>query len=85
MKPEEIRAAREALKFTPEAFATALGVTPETVARWESGTAQPESFKLLELALAMLEIQQALEDEELQAQMKQLQEMAARYKQKAAQ
>jgi transcriptional regulator with XRE-family HTH domain len=85
MKPEEILAAREALELTPEALADALGVTVDTVARWESGAAQPESFKMLELALDMLEIQQALEDEQLQAQMKQIQEMAAKYKQKASQ
>lgn len=85
MKPEEIRASREDLGFTQEAFADALGVTVDTVARWESGAAQPESFKMLELAMDMLEVRQALESKEMQAKLKQLQEMSAKFKQKASQ
>lgn len=81
MQPEEIRASREDLELTQEAFAAALGVTAETVARWESGDAQPESGKMLELALDMLELRLALQDEQLQTQMR---ETMAKIKRSAA-
>ena len=81
MKPEEIRISREELGLTQEALATALGVTADTVARWESGAAQPESGKMLELALDALEIRLALEDEQLLTQMR---EVTAKIKHYAA-
>ncbi len=65
MKPEEIRAYRQKLGYTQGELATALGVAPNTVSRWELGTAKPESPEMLTLALEALEVRMALNDKEL--------------------
>lgn len=81
MKPEEIRAYRQTLGLTQEALATALGVSPDTVSRWESGHAQPESPQMLELAMEALEIRIAMSDKEL---LKLEREVTAKVKRRAA-
>jgi DNA-binding transcriptional regulator YiaG len=39
--PEERRRLREEAGFSVRAFANALGVSPSTVARWETGEREP--------------------------------------------
>jgi DNA-binding transcriptional regulator YiaG len=54
MTPEAIRAIREALGISQEAFARRVGVAYNTVNRWEKGKSLPKSTpiidKILELA-----------------------------------
>jgi DNA-binding transcriptional regulator YiaG len=54
MTPESIRAIREALGISQEAFARRVGVAYNTVNRWEKGKSLPKSTpiidKILELA-----------------------------------
>jgi transcriptional regulator with XRE-family HTH domain len=54
MTPEAIRAIREALKISQEAFARRVGVAYNTVNRWEKGKSLPKSTpiidKIVELA-----------------------------------
>jgi DNA-binding transcriptional regulator YiaG len=54
MTPEVIRAIREALGVSQEAFARRVGVAYNTVNRWEKGKSLPKSTpiidKILELA-----------------------------------
>jgi DNA-binding transcriptional regulator YiaG len=54
MTPEAIRAIREALEISQEAFARRVGVAYNTVNRWEKGKSLPKSTpiidKILELA-----------------------------------
>lgn len=81
MKPQEIRAYRQKLELTQEALAAALGISSDTLSHWESGEAQPESSKMLELALDALEIQFALSNEDL---LKLEREVTAKVKRRAA-
>jgi transcriptional regulator with XRE-family HTH domain len=81
MKPEEICNYRQALGLTQEALASALGVSSDTVSRWESGQSQPEAPQMLELALEALEIRIAMSDEEL---LKLEREVTAKVKRRAA-
>jgi transcriptional regulator with XRE-family HTH domain len=50
MTADEIRAQRMALNLTQEELGSKLGVSGNTVARWERGEVVPESTKMLELA-----------------------------------
>ena len=54
MTPEAIRAIREALGISQEAFARRVGVAYNTVNRWEKGKSLPKSTpiidKIVELA-----------------------------------
>lgn len=54
MTPETIRAIREALGISQEAFARRVGVAYNTVNRWEKGKSLPKSTpiinKILEVA-----------------------------------
>ena len=43
MKPEDIKAIREALGLTQEAFASKLRVDLTTINRWENGHRKPSS------------------------------------------
>ncbi|MEQ8441901.1 MAG: helix-turn-helix transcriptional regulator [Alphaproteobacteria bacterium] len=45
-----IREAREARNWTIEQFAQRIGVTPDTVADWESGDRDPRSNRIIMLA-----------------------------------
>lgn len=56
MSGEEIRRARLILGFTQVELADSLGVSANTVARWERDESPPESPKMLRLALRGLEI-----------------------------
>lgn len=60
MTKEEIRAYRTRLQLTSAELGEALDVSGETIARWESGAAQPEAPAMLRLALEQLEFQRAL-------------------------
>ena len=45
-----IKKLRNEQKVTQEQLATALGVTPQAVSRWESGVAIPDAANLLQLS-----------------------------------
>ena len=47
---ESIRALRRARGFTQEALSERLGVTPQTISKWESGTSLPDVSMILPLA-----------------------------------
>ena len=51
LAPEEIQAIREDLPMSQRAFARYLFVSPQLVARWESGASSPQraALKLLHL------------------------------------
>ena len=55
MTPEEIRAQRGALKLTQDEFARALGVSSNTVSRWERGKRSVTHPDLLHVAVERLE------------------------------
>ena len=55
MTGPEIRVARHALGWSQRRLAEALGVAPNTVARWERGEIQPPPY--LRLALGQIESQ----------------------------
>lgn len=57
MKPEEIKAYRNALGLTQAELAEKLGKTPNTIARWERGELAIGSPKILRLAFKGLETQ----------------------------
>ena len=57
MHGERIKEYRKNLEMTQEKFAEELGVSRNTIARWERNTVQPESWKLVELALKQLTLQ----------------------------
>jgi DNA-binding XRE family transcriptional regulator len=57
MQGEKIREYRKNLEMTQEKFAEELGVSRNTIARWERNAIQPESWKLVELALKQLTLQ----------------------------
>jgi DNA-binding XRE family transcriptional regulator len=57
MHGEEIKEYRKNLEMTQEKFAAELGVSRNTIARWERNAVQPESWKLVELALKQLTLQ----------------------------
>mgnify|MGYP000995030686 CR=1 FL=1 len=51
----EVRAIREALGDTQAQFARRLGVTPESVSRWERGLSEPKSELLRQAIVALAE------------------------------
>ncbi|MBV9171321.1 MAG: helix-turn-helix domain-containing protein, partial [Chloroflexi bacterium] len=55
--PPDLRQRREALKLTQAELAAALGVTPNTVARWERGEQRQGQPERIERVLAELETQ----------------------------
>lgn len=57
MHGEKIKEYRKNLEMTQEKFAQELGISRNTIARWERNTVQPESWKLVELALKQLTLQ----------------------------
>jgi DNA-binding XRE family transcriptional regulator len=57
MHGEKIREYRKNLAMTQEKFAEELGISRNTIARWERNAIQPESWKLVELALKQLTLQ----------------------------
>lgn len=60
MEGNELREWRKRLQMTQAALAEALGVTPNTVARWERGALKIGNPALIRPALAMLEAQKKL-------------------------
>ena len=46
MKPEDIKAIREALGLTQEAFASKLRVDLATINRWENGHRKPSALAI---------------------------------------
>jgi DNA-binding transcriptional regulator YiaG len=48
MTPESIRAIRDALGVSQEAFARRVGVAYNTVNRWEKGKSLPKSTPIIE-------------------------------------
>lgn len=57
MTGNEIRKARQELGFTQVELAERLGVTSNTVARWERDEITPESPQMLRLALRGLQLE----------------------------
>lgn len=57
MHGERIKEYRKNLEMTQEKFAEELGVSRNTIARWERNKVQPESWKLVELALKQMTLQ----------------------------
>lgn len=57
MHGKRIKEYRKNLEMTQEKFAEELGVSRNTIARWERNTVQPESWKLVELALKQMTLQ----------------------------
>jgi putative transcriptional regulator len=53
MTPETIRAIREALGVSQEAFARRVGVAYNTVNRWEKGKSLPKSTPIIEKVLEL--------------------------------
>jgi DNA-binding transcriptional regulator YiaG len=53
MTPEAIRAIREALGISQEAFARRVGVAYNTVNRWEKGKSLPKSTPIIEKVLEL--------------------------------
>jgi DNA-binding transcriptional regulator YiaG len=53
MTPETIRAIREALGISQEAFARRVGVAYNTVNRWEKGKSLPKSTPIIEKVLEL--------------------------------
>jgi putative transcriptional regulator len=53
MTPEIIRAIREALGISQEAFARRVGVAYNTVNRWEKGKSLPKSSPIIEKVLEL--------------------------------
>ena len=54
---EKIKRTRAAVKKTQAQFGELLGVTGNTIARWERGEMTPDSPTILELALRQVEIE----------------------------
>lgn len=46
MKPEEIREIRDKLRWTQQVMADEMGVSRNTVTRWESGNREPSGMAL---------------------------------------
>jgi transcriptional regulator with XRE-family HTH domain len=57
----DLRQRRANLEMTQAELAEALGVAPNTIARWERGEREPEGQKILDLALHYLELKHELE------------------------
>jgi len=53
MTNKQIRVARRKLKLTQVKFAARLGVTSNTVARWERGETVPSGMPVIEKLLAL--------------------------------
>jgi DNA-binding transcriptional regulator YiaG len=53
MTPESIRAIRDALGVSQEAFARRVGVAYNTVNRWEKGKSLPKSTPIIERILEL--------------------------------
>jgi DNA-binding transcriptional regulator YiaG len=53
MTPETIRAIRDALGLSQEAFARRVGVAYNTVNRWEKGKSLPKSTPIIEKILEL--------------------------------
>ncbi len=47
---DNLRALRRAKEYSQESLAQQLGVTRQTVSKWENGTAMPDLKKLTEIA-----------------------------------
>jgi len=58
MTPDDLHARRLSLGMTQAQLASALGATPNTVARWERGELKIERPETLALALEALEARQ---------------------------
>ena len=67
MKPEVIRQRRQNLNLSQADLAERLGVTSNTVSRWELGTATPEAAGMLTLAFRALELDAAFNAPDIQA------------------
>lgn len=59
MKPEDLKHRRKALNLTQNELAEKLGVSGNTVSRWEKGEMKPDAEEMLELAMRYLEQQDA--------------------------
>lgn len=55
MNPEELKRRRKALNLTQNELAEKLGVSGNTVSRWEKGESWPDADGMLDLALQRLE------------------------------
>lgn len=51
MTPSEIKGLRKKLKLSQEAFAHLIGVSFQTVNRWEKGSSKPSSLALEKIEL----------------------------------
>lgn len=57
MTPEELRTRRKALRLSQERLAQALGVTQNTVSRWEVGSMQMDGPRSLWLDVEMRRVE----------------------------
>jgi transcriptional regulator with XRE-family HTH domain len=62
--PEEVSIRRRRLKLTQKELGELLGVTPNTIARWERGEFFPTATLMLDKALKCIELETALGSEE---------------------
>lgn len=65
MQPEKIRMRRKRLGLTQQELGKHLGVSGNTVARWERGEVVPESPEMLRLALDGLELERGVNSREI--------------------
>jgi transcriptional regulator with XRE-family HTH domain len=62
MKPEDLKERRKALGLTQGQLAEKFGLNLNTLSRWESGANWPEAEGMLDLALQMLELEKAMNE-----------------------
>lgn len=55
MKPEKIKAVRQAAEMTQVQFAEALGTSFEVVSRWETGVSKPRPMSVKMIKMFMKE------------------------------
>jgi transcriptional regulator with XRE-family HTH domain len=62
MKPEDLKERRKALGLTQGQLAEKFGLNLNTLSRWENGSNWPEAEGMLDLALQMLELEKAMNE-----------------------